>query len=152
MPDEEEHRRRDQRVGDRQQHGAVEPEVVEREDAERDEPHLRERRVGDDPAQVGGTEREQRAVDEPRAARARGRRTVKSSTGSGNLASTMTQEPVDRGLRDDRREHRRDLDRRLAVRERQPAVEREERRLHRERDRESEEDPGVVARPRVERG
>ena len=44
---------------------AVEAEVVDREDAERDQPHLRERRVRDDAADVGSPEGEERAVNEP---------------------------------------------------------------------------------------
>ena len=36
-----------------------------REDADRDQPHLREARVGDDAAEVGRAEREQRPVHEP---------------------------------------------------------------------------------------
>ena len=63
-PDEEEHARGDEPVRDGLEHCAVEPEVVECEDADRDEPHLRHRRVRDHTAQVGGSKREQRAVDE----------------------------------------------------------------------------------------
>ena len=59
-------------------------------------------------------------------------------------------EPEDGGLRDDAGEHRRDLGRRLRVGGAEPAVERQQRRLHRERDHEAEEDPLVPARPRVD--
>src|SRR5207247_8882653 len=51
---------------------------------------------------------------------------------------------------DDPGEDGRDLDRRLAIREREPAVEREQGCLDRESDGEPEEDPGVVTRPRVD--
>ncbi len=146
--DEEKHARRDERVRDREQDGAVEPEVVEREDADGDEPHLRHRRVGDHATEIRRTEGEQRSVDEPRAGEDEdeSREVVRRLR---ELRDSDSQEAVDRRLRDDRGEHRRHLYRRLAVRERQPAVEREERRLDREGDREAEEDPDVVARPRL---
>ena len=59
-------------------------------------------------------------------------------------------EAEDGRLRDDAREQRRDLGRRLGVRGAQPAVERQQRRLHRERDGEAEEDPVVAARAGVD--
>ena len=64
-PGEQEERRRDQAVVDHLEHGAVEAEVVDGEDAHRDQAHLRERRVRDHAADVGRAEREQRPVHEP---------------------------------------------------------------------------------------
>ena len=62
----------------------------------------------------------------------------------------MPQEAERRRLRDHPREHRRHLGRRLAVGVRQPAVEREQRRLDDERRREAEEDPARRVRPAVD--
>ena len=56
--------------------------VVLREQPERDQPHLRERRVRDHAADVAGAEGEQRAVDEP-GGREHQQRHLKSSVGSG---------------------------------------------------------------------
>ena len=100
------------------------------------------------PRRSGERNASTRAVDEPRAREDEDE--AREVVGRfGELRQADAQEAVDRRLRDDRREHRGDLDGRLAVRERKPAVEREERRLDRERDREAQEDPDVVARPRV---
>ena len=142
---EQEQRRRDEPVVDRLEDRAVEAEVVRREEAERDQPHLGEARVGDHPAHVGRAEGEQRAVEEPDR-RQHEDRHAEVVHRLRELRDHDPQEPVDRRLRDDAREHRGDLGRRLAVGVRQPAVQREERRLDRERDREAEEDPGVRAR------
>ena len=148
-PGEQEHRRRDQAVVDRLQDRAVEAEVVEGEDPERDQAHLRHRRVGQHSAQVGRTEREQRAVDEPDRREDEDRH-GEVVGGLGELRDRDPDEAVDGRLRDDPGEHRRDLRRRLAVGVEQPAVEGEERRLDRERDREAEEDPVVRARAPVD--
>ena len=71
---------------------AVDAEVVQREETERDQAHLRHRRVRGDGADVGRAEREQRAVDEPDR-REREDRAWKSSTGSGNFAITIRSNP-----------------------------------------------------------
>ncbi len=92
-PGEQEHRHRDQPVVDHLQHGAVEAEVVGGEEAEGDQAHLRERRVGDDAADVGRAEGEQRAVDEPDRSRARASRSRKWCVGPGNLAIAMRRNP-----------------------------------------------------------
>ena len=65
-PGEEEQAGGDEPVADRVQHGAVEPEVVDREDPEHDQAHLGHRGVRDDAADVRLAEREHRAVDERR--------------------------------------------------------------------------------------
>ena len=114
------------------------------EEAERDQPHLRERRVGDDAADVGRAEGEQRAVDERRSRRARGSDVRQSCVGPGNLRDRDPQEARRRPTFEITPESsRRDLGRRLAVGVGQPAVERPERRLDREGDREAEEEPVV---------
>ena len=61
---QQEERGREEAVVDDLQDGAVEAEVVVREQAERDQAGLGERRVGHDAAHVGRAEGQQRAVDE----------------------------------------------------------------------------------------
>ena len=72
--------------------GAVAPELVEREEAEHDQAHLRQRRVRDHDAEVGRAEGEQRAVDEADAPRHE-ISAWKSSTGAGNFAITIRRKP-----------------------------------------------------------
>jgi hypothetical protein len=148
-PREEEHRTRDEGVGDRLEDRPGGARLVPREEAEGDEAHLRERRVGEDAAQVGRAERDERAVDEAdRGEHEDGRPPVLD--GLRELLDRDPQEPVHGRLRDDPREHRRDLGRGLAVRVGEPPVEGEERRLDRERDEEPEEDPVAPARPALD--
>ena len=130
---------------DHLQHGAVGAEAVGREELVRDQPHLRERRVSDDAAHVGGAEREQRAVHEPDRGEHEDRHpeVVRRSR---ELADRDPEEAVGSHLRDHAGEEGRHLGRRLAVGVGQPAVERPERRLDGERDREAEEEPVVRAR------
>ena len=135
-PGEQEQRRRDQPVVDHLQHGAVEAEVVEGEEAEHDQPHLRERRVGDDAAEVGRAEREQRPVDEPDR-RQREQHVAPVVRGRRELRDRDAQEAVEARLGDDAREHAPPPRAATRGRRRQPAVEREERRLDREGDRRS---------------
>ena len=124
------------------------PRLVGGEEAEADQAHLGERGVGDDAADVGRPEREQRAVDEPD----RGEDEDRDAEVVGRpreLDDRDAQEPVGGDLRDHAGEQPGDLGRRLAVGVRQPAVERPERRLDREGDREAEEEPVVRARPHL---
>ena len=146
---EKEQRRRDQPVVDHLEHRAVEAEIVRREEPERDQSHLRERRVRDHAADVGGAEREQRAVDQPDGREDQQRR-PKVLRRPWKLRDRDAQEAVGRSLRHDPAEHRGDLRRRLAIGVRQPAVEGEERRLDGERDRKAEEDPVRRARTGVD--
>ena len=135
----------DKAVADRVQHRPVETEVGDGEDAEHDEAHLAHRRVRDDAADVGLAEREHGAVDERRGGEDE-HDLAKVLDGLREVRQHDPDEPEDRGLRDDAREDRRQLGRRLGVGGAQPAVEREQRRLHRERGEEAEEHPVVVAR------
>ena len=146
---EQEQHRRDQPVVDHLQHGAVDPEVVRREQPERDQAHLRQRRVRDHAADVRRAEGEQRAVDEPDRGEHEDRR-PEVVHADREQREADPQEAERRRLRDHAREHGRDLRRRLAVGVRQPAVEREERRLDDERRREPEEDPVARVRPAVD--
>jgi hypothetical protein len=148
-PREQEQRRRDQAVVDHLQDGAVEAEVVGGEQAECDQAHLRERRVGDHAAQVGRAKREQRPVDEPDR-RERQDRHAEVARRAGELRDRDPEEAVGRRLRDDAREHGGHLRRRLRVRVAQPPVQREERRLDGERGGEAEEDPVAPARADVD--
>jgi hypothetical protein len=141
---EQEQRRRDEAVVDHLQDGAARAEAVRGEEAVRDQAHLRERRVRHDAAHVRRTEREQRTVDEPD----RGEHEDRDAEVVGRpreLLDRNAEEAVRGDLRDDAGEKRRHLGGRLAVRAGQPAVERPERRLHREGDREAEEEPVVRA-------
>ena len=146
---EQEQRRRDQPVVDHLEHGAVEPEVVRREQAERDQAELRQRRVRDHAADVRRAEREQRPVDEPDRGQHEDRRP--EVVHADREQREADPQEAERGrLRDHAREDGRDLRRRLAVGVRQPAVEREQRRLDDERGREAEEEPVARRRPAVD--
>ena len=134
---------------DHLQHGALDAEAVEREEAVGDEPHLRERRVRDHAAHVGCAERQERAVDEADRGQHEDRR-LEVVRRLGELGDRDPQEAVRGHLRDHAREQARDLGRRLAVGVRQPAVEREERRFDGEGDREAEEQPVIRARPHLD--
>ena len=137
---EQEQDGRDQPVVDHLENGAVDSEVVGREQAERDQTELGHRRVRDHAADVGRTEGEQRAVDEPDRREHEDRR-AEVVHGRREEREADPQEPEHGRLRDHAREHGRDLRRRLAIGVRQPAVEREERRLDDEGGREAQEDP-----------
>ena len=132
---------------DHLQHGARQAEAVDGEQAERDQAHLREARVGDHAAQVGRAEGEQRAVDQP-AGREHEDRRAEVRDRPRELREHDPQEAVRGRLRDDTAQHRRHLGRGLTVGLGQPGVEREERRLDRERGHEAEEDPVAAARAR----
>ena len=125
------------------------PTLVQREEAERDQPHLRHRRVRGHRADVGSPEREQRPVDEPDSREGEDVR-LEVVDGLGELRDHDSQEPVDGSLRDDAGENCGHLGRRLAVGLDEPAVEGEDRRLHRERGEEAQEDPLVRRRTRVD--
>jgi hypothetical protein len=140
---EEEERRGDETVVDHLEHRPVQAEVVDREEAERDQAHLREARVGDHAAQVGRAEGDERAVDEAAGGEHEDRRAQVCGR-PGELRDRDAQETVGGDLGDDPAQHRRDLGRGLAVRVRQPRVQREERRLHREGRHEAQEDPGAA--------
>src|SRR5439155_2846644 len=100
--------------------------------------------VRDHPAHVGSAKGEQRPVDEPRD-REREDPNTEVVEGPGELPEADADEAEDRRLRDDTGEDGRDLGRRLAVGGGQPAVQREERRLDGEGDREAEEEPVATA-------
>ena len=133
---------------DHLQHGSVEAEILAREEPERDQPRLREGRIRDDAPEVGRAEGEQRPVDERRGGEREHRRPVERRR-VGELRDRDPEHPVEPRLRDHAGEHRAHFWRRLAVRVRQPAVEREERRLDHERDHEAEEEPSARARRAV---
>ena len=135
-PREQEERGGEEPVVDDLQHGAVEAEAVVREQAERDQSGLRERRVGHDPTHVGRAEGQQRPVDE----RDRGQREQDVPPvvrRHGEMRDRDEQQPVQTRLPDHAGESRGHLGRRLAICVWQPAVEREERRLDHEGDRRS---------------
>ena len=70
------------------------------EDAERDQPHLRERRVRDDAADVGRAEGEQRAVDEPDRREREDQVAEVAASAPGNLTIAIRRKPYDGDLRD----------------------------------------------------
>ena len=127
----------------------VMPRLFDGEDAEHDQAHLRHRRVRDHAAHVRLAEREQRAVDEARRGEHEHDR-APALDRPREVPQHDPDQPEDGGLGDDAREQRGDLGRSLGVGGAQPAVERQQRRLHRERDHEAEEDPLVAARARVD--
>ena len=140
-PGDQEQARGDQCVVDDLQHGTVEAEAVVREEAEHDQARLGERRVHDDPAEVGCAEREQRPVDQ-RDRREDEDRYAEVVHRAREVRDRDSEHPVQAGLSDDPREDAGHLGGRLAVRDREPAVQRENRRLDREGDEEAEEQPG----------
>ena len=118
---------------------------VEHEDPDDDQVHLGEARVGDDAASVGLAERDQRAVEEA------GKREPEQQPAPvvrrpGKERHREGQEAVCARLRDDARQQRRHLGRRLSVGRREPAVQREERRLDAEGGCECEEQPRGLVR------
>jgi hypothetical protein len=144
-PGEQEERGGDEPVVDHLQQAAVDTRIVDGEEADDDEAHLREARVGDDAAEVRRAEREEGAVHETD--RRQGEHDVSPVRDRlGEVRDDDAQKAVRRGLRDDAGEERRDLGRRLPIGVRQPAVEREDRRLDREGDGEAQEDPSARAR------
>ena len=72
---------------------AVEAEVVDGEDAERDQPHLRERRVRDDAAHVGRPKGEKRAVNEPNGRKRQDQVRESAAVGPGNLTIAIRRKP-----------------------------------------------------------
>ena len=148
-PREQEQRRRDEPVRDGLEDRAVDPELVQREEADRDEAHLRHRRVGRHAADVGRAEREQRGIDQPDRREGEDRR-LELVDGLRELRDHDPEQAVDGRLGDDAAEDRGHLRRRLAVGVDEPAVEGEDRRLDREGDQEAEEDPVVRGDARVD--
>ena len=90
---EQEQHRRDQAVVDHLEHRAVDAEVVRREEAERDQPHLRERRVGDHAADVRRAEGQERPVDEPDRREHEDRRPEVVHAGAGNSEKQIRRKP-----------------------------------------------------------
>ena len=90
---EQEERRRDQPVVDHLQHRAVQPEVVDREEAERDQPHLRE--AASRRSRRAGRARGRRAASRRRA-RSRPATRIgvrKSYAGPGNFGIAIRRKP-----------------------------------------------------------
>ena len=137
---EHEQRRRQQAVVHHLQEGAVPAGDVRREEAEGDQPELREARVRDHAADVRRTEGEQRAVDETDRGQRQDRH-PQVGCRAGEQDDGDVEEAVRGGLRDDAGKHARHLRRRLAIGGREPAVEREDRCLDGERHHEAEEQP-----------
>jgi hypothetical protein len=136
--DQQEQGSRDEAVVDHLEDRPLEALLGEHEDAERHEAHVADRRVGDEPFQVGLDERHDRAVDDRdqrqhddhRRERLGGRRVERH----GEPDQAIRPE-----LEHDRGEDHGARRRRLGVRVRQPRVEREHRHLDREREEERHE-------------
>ena len=145
---DEEERDRDETVRDHLQHRPIEAEVGAGEEAERDQPRLREGGVRDDSSEVGRAEGEQRAVDERGGGEREHRRPVEGRRVR-ELRDRDPQHPVQARLRDHAGQDGGNLRRCLAVRVGQPAVEREQRRLDDEGEHETEEEPAARTRRAV---
>uniref|UniRef100_A0A0N5A6U6 LigA n=1 Tax=Parastrongyloides trichosuri TaxID=131310 RepID=A0A0N5A6U6_PARTI len=135
--DAQEERARDQAVAQHLEDGALHPSVVAGEDAQGDEAHVRDRRIGDQLLHVGLTEGDQRRVDDgdhrqgehQRREHLRRQREHRDVEQDEAVAAHLQQD----GSQDDRTGGRR-----FHVGVRQPGVDREHRQLDREGDEEAQ--------------
>ena len=144
-PDEEEQGARDDAVGDHLEDRALQPLLVEDEDAERHEAHVADRRVGDEPLEVGLAHGHDGSVDHPDD-RERDDEPGELVRRVGEERQREADEAVGAELQHDPGEDDRAGRRGLGVRVGQPRVERPHGHLDREREEEAEE------RPELERG
>ena len=114
------------------------PYGVENEEAERDEAHVRDRRVGDQLLHVGLHQGHQADVHH-RDQRQRDHQPGQLARRVGQDRQREPHESVGPQLQHDRRQHHRAAGRRLDVRIRQPGMHRPHRHLDREREQEAEE-------------
>jgi hypothetical protein len=113
------------------------------EDAQRDEPHVCDRRIGDQLLHVLLHERHEADVDHGDQ-RQRDHEGVEGGAGIRGDRQREAQEAVAAHLQHDRGQDHRAAGRRLDVRIRQPGVDREHRHLHREGGEEGHEDPVLL--------
>ena len=141
--DEEEQGAGGQAVVDHLEHAAGDPLGAEGEEAEHDEGHVDDRRVGDQPLEVLLHDRDDGAVDDAdRGQGEQGRGQVDGAPGKHEEAEA--QQPVGAELEEDAGQDHRPGGRRLGVGVGQPAVERDQRDLDREGHGDTAEDQGLV--------
>ena len=147
--DEQEQRTRDQPMVDHLEDRPVHALLVEDEDPERHEAHVRDGAVRDELLQVRLDERDDRAVDDRDQAQDDDRRRERVG-GRREERHREPDHPVRAELQDDRGEDHRAGGRRLDVGVRQPRVERPHRDLDRERQEEGEEREDLEGRVEAE--
>jgi hypothetical protein len=141
---DEQERRHDEAVVDHLDERALGALGAQREDAERDEAELRDRRVARDPPHLRGGEGHGAAVQDRGEGDAQQQRLI-ARRGLREELQPDAQEPVGADLREHGAEDHQRLDRHRPVGVGHPAVDREGRHLHQEGGGEEEEDPVLRA-------
>ncbi|ABA50247.1 hypothetical protein BURPS1710b_1447 [Burkholderia pseudomallei 1710b] len=137
--DAQEHRARHETVRDHLNDRAFDAQLVEDEEAERDEAHVRDRRIRDEFLHVRLHHRDEADVDH-RDQRQRDHDGREEVARVRRDRQREAQETVRAELQHDRGQHDRAARRRFDVRVRQPRVHRPHRHLHREREEERDEE------------